>query len=588
MTTAPILSVSQVEDFDPDQLGGCPRRWWFERIQGHRPESTAASEDGHQGHALSARYLTTGERPGRVRLGKAVNAVIDAGHLPRPGPHLQVERRFSGQPHRDTAGAWVPLDVSRTLWHAGHPWEGFIDLRFRHRSGTATVWDHKFSSDIHDRALPAERLIRTVQMPVYALDTLREWPDTRGFNLVHLYVSRRGVESFIRHQRVSVEQVQKRAAELVPLVQQMDAVRGVTAQDDVPFNRAACHARMGCPHQFRCNAFRRKPTMMELSDEEMAQFGIASGKGPALVGPVTAENWDRRPFDSWPLNGLMCGVCGKPQRTTPGGPCCESGHGGADGVKPAAGQDVGDSLNLDDIFTDMPKPSAPKPQPAPMCDACGEVLTPENSSRLKTGDVKHIGCAVATQVKIGSASATNVTVVSELPGASTAGGPVSITPKCADCPHPAHDGKPCEGKRGRGRCLCGAAAGAPRVLADGTRVESTGKPKHSAAELQAMAEEAARAADVDGDGAAVEEARQLSAAEIEAGRRLAGVEGRSTAEDLAFAERRISNLEGALAASRASSADVAPRGSWSGTLAVNVTVELGPSTLAILDRLVKR
>jgi hypothetical protein len=554
VTTPPILSVSQAEKFDPEQTGGCPRRWWFEDVRGLRPDSTAAHEDGHQGHRLLAGYLMTGERPGRVRLGKAINAVIDSGALPTPGPHLQVERRFSGQPHRDASGAWVALDVSRTLWHGGHPWEGFIDLRFRHRDGTATVWDHKFSSDIHERALPAEKLIRTVQMPVYALDTLREWPDTRAFNLVLLYVSRRGVESFIRHQRVSVEQVRERAKELIPLVQQMDAARAVTAQDDVPFNRAACHARMGCPHQFRCNAFRRKQ-MMELSEEEMAMFGMVSDKKPEGA-PTPARVAE--PFE-----------------------------------RPAAGRVATPAdLNLDDIFEDMPKPSAPKAQPAPTCEACGEVLTPENSSRLKTGDMKHLGCTKGGITLAGGGAIT----VDPRPAAVQ---PVE-TRTCPNCPHRMHEGRPCEGKRGRGACRCGErvpvggvvaplATPAPQVHADGA--EPAGKPKQSAAELQALAEEAARAADVDGDGAAVEEARQLHEAAEQAKQEEYAVElARTRGASLSSAQQRVTELEAQLQTMReiAEDPELAPRGSWSGTLAVNVTVELGPSTLAFLVGLVKR
>jgi hypothetical protein len=572
VTHPPVLSVSQVEEAD-----SCMRRWWFERVRGFRSESSTGSEDGHAGHALLALHLTGGVLPTRARMLKHVRGALS--RLPAPGPHLQVERRFSGQRHYDESGAFVPLDVSRTLWHAGHPWEGFIDLRFRHRDGTATVWDHKFSSGIHERALPAEKLIRTVQMPVYALDTLREWPDTRAFNLVHLYVSRRGVESFIRHQRVSVEQVRERAEELVPLVQQMDAVRAVTAQDDVPFNRAACNARSGCPHQFRCNAFRRNQ-MMDLTDEEKAMFGVLSDERPAgAPAPARSEE---------PLERPNAGRVSAPA-----------------------------DLNLDDIFTDMPKPSTPKPQPAPTCEACGEVLTPENSSRLKSGDLKHIGCEKGG-INLAGGGAITVEPVQ------------SSAPKCSDCPHPTHAGKPCDGKRGRGKCQCGVAGEQPkpeRVLADGTRTGPSGKPEHTADDLQAMADEAARAADVDGDGAAVEEARQLqaaanearadpgpapgtgiplSAAEIEQGRRPDGIPSdkaeqtkleeyavelaRTREARLASAQQRITELEEQLRTAREIIEDpeLGPRGSWSGTLAVNVTVELGPATLAFLAGLVKR
>lgn len=530
MTPPPVLSVSQVEKFDPEQTGGCQRRWWFEDVRKLRAESTAAHEDGHRGHALLAHYLATGERPGRVRLGKAINAVIDAGRLPRPGPHLQVEARFSGQLHRDTSGAWVPLNTSQTLWHAGHPWDGFIDLRFRHRDRAVTVWDHKFSSDIHARALPAERLIRTVQMPIYALDALRQWPDATAVNLVHLYVSRRGVESFVRHQRVGVEQVHQRAREIAGLVHQMDAVRTATAQDDVPFNRAACHARMGCPHQFRCNAFKRRGTMMDLSDEEKAMFGMLSEERP---------RYDRREDvdDAGPPS---------PARAT--GPLPDA---------PAGRVTVPADLNLDDIFEDMPAPAAstPKPQPAPTCEACGEVLTPENSSRLKTGDVKHIGCAKGGLNLAGGGAI----VIDALPTASA--------PRCADCPHPAHAGKPCEGKRGRGACRCGAAVEQPQ------RPPVPPAPKHVEQEPARMTEAAMEREAVDDNhpfnavDPALDEAEQLSEEETRAARELAQAEGRMPPQ-----ARR----------------GPAPAGSWSGTLAVNVTVELGPSTLAFLAGLVKR
>lgn len=41
-----------------------------------------------------------------------------------------------------------------------------------------------------------------------------------------------------------------------------------------------------------------------------------------------------RPFESFPLNGLLCSVCQKPQRDTPSGASCASLHGGADGIDP--------------------------------------------------------------------------------------------------------------------------------------------------------------------------------------------------------------------------------------------------------------
>lgn len=599
MITPPVLSVSQVEDYDSEQLGGCPRRWWFERVQGHRPESTAAHEDGHQGHALLAHYLSTGDRPGRVRLGKAVNAVIDSGILPAPGPDLQVEQRFSGQPHRDAHGQWVPLDVHRTLRHAGHPWEGFIDLRWRSGS-TVTVWDHKFSSDIHARALPAERLIRTVQMPIYALDSFRAWPDATTVNLVHLYVSRRGVESFVRQQLVTAEQVIERAEEISGLVREMDALRDVTIQDNVPFNRAACHTRTGCPHQFRCNAFRRRGTIMDMTEEEQRMFGMLSNETPERPVPAEVTKFDKRSdedrtraYSRQALEAAARGdVAGAERIQAEYEARSEKPPTPARGAEPLERPASGPvttpaDLNLDDIF-EPPVASTPKPQPASPCEACGEVLTPENSSRLKTGDVKHIGCPA-------EARAPETVKLSPRAETETNG------PRCENCPHPAHAGKSCEGKRGRGACRCGVAVESkPERPQPPPAAWPGGKPEHSAAELQALADEASHAADVDRDGAAVaarehqraaDEAREpetepqrLARLVRERAEALPGAKTHTLPSAIATGMREAAKLiENAAGGSRSE-----PSGSWSGTLAVNVTVELGPSTLAFLAGLVKR
>jgi hypothetical protein len=349
------LSVSQVESFDPAQTGGCPRRWWFERVQGYRPEKTEAHQEGDIGHELLAHYLATGEAPkGRVKMGKAVTGAIAAGHLPTPGPDLLVERRFDGQPKRDARGDWIPLDVDATLKVGGVPWDGFVDLRFR-RGDVVDVLDHKFSSDIHAYARPADSLIRTVQMPVYCLDSLRIWPDARAFRLTHHYVSRRGVESFVRSQVVTVDQVWAREAQVRTIVADMRDVAQATSQDDVPFNRRACMAWQGCPHQSICSAF--KENRMQLTAEEAALFG----------------DLDTIPAPSQPKGG---------QHRTPT-------------LNPDAGHGAGDTQGGTD-YPDVPMPvaSVPQAQPALVCDACGTELHAENGSR-RNDRWTHIGCPAA-------------------------------------------------------------------------------------------------------------------------------------------------------------------------------------------------
>jgi hypothetical protein len=267
------LSVSQAERFDPKQKAGCPRAWWFENVQGRRPEETRAKTDGDLGHELLAMYFRTGKPPeGRVRMGKAVRAAIAKGGLPTPGPDLEVERRFSGQPQRTPEGRWVPLDTSKTLWLGGLPWDGMIDLRYR-RSDVVDVLDHKFSSDIHAAwILRAKDLINTIQMPVYALDALRQWPDATQFRFTHHNVSRKGADSALQTTEViTLDRLREREADVVRVVGEMKVVATVKSQDDVPFNRKACDAYMGCPHQSICKGFKERKKV-EMTPEEMALF----------------------------------------------------------------------------------------------------------------------------------------------------------------------------------------------------------------------------------------------------------------------------------------------------------------------------
>lgn len=368
MNPLDVLTVSKVERYDPEQVGGCPRRFHFEDVEGHRPEQSSGQEEGDIAHDLTGRYLSAGSVPGRVRMGKIVRAAIAKGELPAPGPDLMVESRFDGQPRRGPDGRWLRVNVERTLHFAGAPWDGFIDLRFR-RSDVPEAWDHKFSSRIREVAKRPEQLIRTVQMPVYALDCFRLWPDARAIRLVHHNVSRVGELSFLSPIVVTRDQVLERAAEIAALVDRMRAtVAGARSQEDVPFNRRACNAWRGCPHQFRCSAYRRNAPM-NLTDEELAMFGEPAPAAAPSPGPVSD-------------------TMNQP--------------------------DADDAIEADGPVAPAPKASVPAPQPAPVCGDCGTTLTAENTSTLRSGERKHVGCPAAAPAAP-TATATTAEAPAEAP-----------------------------------------------------------------------------------------------------------------------------------------------------------------------------
>ena len=334
------LSITQAERFDHAQTGGCQLRWWFENVNSIWADKTHANEDGISGHAILAHWFKTGQRwpTKRQKMLKAVNAAIAKGELPVPGPDMQVEWRFDGQADKDAEGNRIPLDREKTFWLAGIPWDGFVDLRYR-RSDVVTVMDHKFSSDINHPGWSkrGKDLINTIQMPVYALESLRTWPDATKFELVHHYVQRTGVDSDIRPAVVTLDQILERKEQIEGLVAEMKQVETATRQEDVPFNRKACHAWMGCPHQSICKAF--KENKMALSDDELACFGGPS-KGPTLAASQA------------------------------------------------------------EMLKDVPPPPAPKRTMEiwPACKDCGTDLNPDIASKLQNGTFVHIGCSAQAVV----------------------------------------------------------------------------------------------------------------------------------------------------------------------------------------------
>lgn len=342
------LSVSQVDTFDATQPGGCPRKWFYNGPMGLRPEQSDAQAEGDAGHELLATYLSTGEGPkGRVLMGKAVRGVIEKGELPKPGPDLIVERRFSGQPKRDAAGKWVPLDPTLTPINVGGlPWDGFIDLMYR-RGDVPTVWDHKFSSNPRQYAKTREQLIRTVQLPVYALRALLWWPDADRVEIGHHNVSKSGVDSFIVRDVVTRAQIDDRLDEIEQVVREMRQTATAERPDDVPANPKACDAFNGCPHQGICSEFkkRRERPKVELTAEEMALFESATPAAPPKAEPPKVDEQA-----GWKY--VECEACGMPMtahgKRPPGHKIAPElcpnvkSHDAAAGAAPAPGGGVAD------------------------------------------------------------------------------------------------------------------------------------------------------------------------------------------------------------------------------------------------------
>lgn len=172
----PSISASAIESFDP-ALGGCARKWAFQRLDGVPKPSSPGAALGTRCHELWAEYLKNGT---------PFDLSTPEGRICHATQHL-------------LPAPCGPIDVECELeftWE-GVRWKGVQDAGFydyRHPNELWTVLDHKTTSDFQyakkDRAL----LLGHPQAPLYAVYAHRnEYLNTEdGVQLAWNYV-RHGV-----------------------------------------------------------------------------------------------------------------------------------------------------------------------------------------------------------------------------------------------------------------------------------------------------------------------------------------------------------------------------------------------------------
>lgn len=382
-------SVSQLEKFDRDQPGGCERRWYLEDLKGLKPKQGGAASKGDDGHELFAKHFKGEALPKRASMRKTVGMAIEKCELPKPGPDLLVELRLDGQEkfhatekNEDGSPKWNTLDRERTIWLGGLPLDGFIDLTYQRGDAAPVVLDHKFSGEPHERALEkagerGEKLIRGIQMPVYAHAMRRTWPDAPGFWLVHHYLNFTAGESFFRKAYVTVAQLDARIAEIAKIIERMRVLSDAPTQDEVPFNRKSCQYRYGCAMQSSCNAFRRN-LMDQLSETEASLFDetpSASAPTPELFGEEDEEAKLERQLAEAKAKKIAAKKL-------------------ADEAAAKAKADADAAEKKRKLPPIVDKSTTPD---GPACKDCGSLLTPENASQRQDGAWKHVACKKAPQ-----------------------------------------------------------------------------------------------------------------------------------------------------------------------------------------------
>jgi hypothetical protein len=263
------VSASAISAFDPTSDGGCPSRWYFEKVEGRKTPETKSQAVGTEAHGQIEHYLKTGER--------TLGTVVEPGarFLPVPGSDLLIEETFGDWQQALTLRDAVmrgevpedaPAKVTATVCNI--PVMGAMDLR--HRRGewvdtfgelrreenpdrTAEIVDWKTTKDIEKWGKRADELHLTVQMPLYAKATTIVWPDVDFVRISHGQFGTARREARKVSALLDRETIAWRFGEIESMVRSMQHAALEPSVSSVEKNTNACGSYGGCPHKSYCD-----------------------------------------------------------------------------------------------------------------------------------------------------------------------------------------------------------------------------------------------------------------------------------------------------------------------------------------------
>ncbi len=353
-------SASQIQDAER-----CMRRWFFRYVEG---VTTLPTDAQRRGTEIDNNYVQPYLKTGIVPKGDWYKLAFEAiHHLPSPGPRDDLLIQHSIEMPTFDGG---PLVIGYPDW---------VDVaEFKHAK-VIEIGDLKSTSDF--RYCKTEDELRTnVQMVTYA-----EWGysvfGADQVSIAHVYVRTRGS---VRAQKVgpfemSREEVRENWEPRLVLLRQMgDAARGAVRGEDLVPNTEACMDYGGCPFRARCGL-----QVVIKTKKRNQGVKMSTNKGP---------------------NGLFARLKAAGEKTN-GKTSDEGTTVDGDGSDHA----LATKSKVSNLFgKKKTEPTASTSENArfnTQC-ACGEVLTKANTSRLPSGEVKHVGCSLKkVDAKNGAGSA---------------------------------------------------------------------------------------------------------------------------------------------------------------------------------------
>ena len=272
------LSVSAIRLYDPIELSGCARKYFFRYVLGIKEPESAAMRGGTVVAKECETYLTTGA--------DVLGPIARAGKhlLPAPGPDLEVEQQLGdvGEAIR-LRGVGAPLAAIRRaagLTAAGIPLMGAADLRHRRGEYVApsgdllredpgivvtSITDHKTTKRISDHVSPSgkvyegygksvEAVHSDTQMLGYGVQEHERHQEVTHLRLEHIYYRTEGAaEAEKRTGIIPVETVLRRWERVDGVAREISDVVRETDVSKIPPNLRACKAyHKECFYAQRC------------------------------------------------------------------------------------------------------------------------------------------------------------------------------------------------------------------------------------------------------------------------------------------------------------------------------------------------
>lgn len=446
-------SVSQVVMFDREVEGGCERKWHYrykKRIKELKVEGQKEGSDWGeklewylkgQGDQLPApmqrskHYFPTPGPDLEVEeplgdLARAIairEAILKLGGIDKaPQAYIDQLWQFAG-----LVAYGIPFDGAADCRHQRGEYIGEDGNMYREPAGLRVIeiLDHKATKQIDSYwtrgnknlirgySKTAEEVAHHPQMVGYGIQAHYRHPEMTHARLSHVYTQRKGQHPCAAAKRTSlvpVSELRSRWHRVNGVVQRMTEIALVDKTEDVPYNTEACDTyshvlpdgvtqAKGCMHRSYCPIPTQIATanLMGKESSTMSFFNLDPSAAPVVPAAPTepmaapAEAPPAPSYDAWRAEvdrqKMMFGVGGQASGVAvPSSPP----------ATPAAAPSAPPPPPVVAAPLPPPPPVVTAASPAPvtdlpvlgMCGKCNNALTAQNTSKLRSGELFHVGC----------------------------------------------------------------------------------------------------------------------------------------------------------------------------------------------------